>query len=376
MNIQGLFALENRILGKGSFGTVYLGVDLEKDRYVSLKKIPPEIKDDPQKINALSNEILISADVDNENLVKILDLTEIEKDKYIVYEFCNGGDLRRYLKYFRRFDERVVQYITNQVLNGLSELHNKKIIHHDIKPENILIELKPFELKDKNNLEEKKKFEKEVDKILELTDKKRYQNFNQQNFNINANQEREYIYNILLKSKIKVSDFGLSKFKEDNNEKMLGGSPLYMDPNLFEPNVDIKTIENEKVDIWAVGIFAYELFIGKRPFNSPSQSLKELIQILKIGKYTIDLKECGKVSKQFLSFLNMCLQRPQKIRPNVTELLFSEFITRDPNKFEYITLDNVESIKFPGPNYYQNQKIITMNIDDQRSINANFDFDY
>ena len=157
---------------------------------------------------------------------------------------------------------------------------------------------------------------------------------------------------------------------------MLGGSPLYMDPNLFEPNVEIKTIENEKVDIWAIGIFAYELFFGKRPFNSPSQSLKELIQILKIGVYYIDLKECGKVSKQFLSFLNMCLQRPQKIRPNVQELLFSEFITRDPNNFEYITLNNVYTIKFPGASYYNENadKIITMNIDDQRSINANFDF--
>ena len=371
MNMQGLYALEDRVLGKGSFGTVYLGVDIAKDRYVSLKKIPLEIKDDPQKINALSNEILISAGVDNENLVKILDLTDIEKDKYIVYEFCNGGDLRRYLRYFKRFDERAVQYFTTQVLNGLNELHDKKIIHHDIKPENILVELKPFEINDKNNIEEKKKFEKEVDTVLQLTDKKRYQNVNQIN---NMSKEKEYVYNILLKSKIKVSDFGLSKFKEDNNEKMLGGSPLYMDPNLFEPNVDIKTIENEKVDVWAVGIFAYELFFGKRPFNSPSQSLKELIQILKVGKYSIDLKECGKVSKQFLSFLNMCLQRPQKIRPNVTELLFSEFITRDTNKFEYITLDNVESIKFPGPNYYQNQKVITMNIDDQRSINANFDY--
>ena len=371
MNMQGLYALEDRVLGKGSFGTVYLGVDIAKDRYVSLKKIPLEIKDDPQKINALSNEILISAGVDNENLVKILDLTDIEKDKYIVYEFCNGGDLRRYLRYFKRFDERAVQYFTTQVLNGLNELHDKKIIHHDIKPENILVELKPFEINDKNNVEEKKKFEKEVDTVLQLTNKKRYQNVNQIN---NMSKEKEYVYNILLKSKIKVSDFGLSKFKEDNNEKMLGGSPLYMDPNLFEPNVDIKSIENEKVDVWAVGIFAYELFFGKRPFNSPSQSLKELIQILKVGKYSIDLKECGKVSKQFLSFLNMCLQRPQKIRPNVTELLFSEFITRDTNKFEYITLDNVESIKFPGPNYYQNQKVITMNIDDQRSINANFDY--
>ena len=376
--LQGLYALENRILGKGSFGTVYLGVELANDRYVSLKKIPPEIKDDPQKINALSNEILISAGVDNENLVKILDLTDIGNDKYIVYEFCNGGDLRRYLRYFKRFDERSVQYFMMQVLNGLKELHDKKIIHHDLKPENVLVELRPFEIKDKKNIEEKKKFEKDVDNILQLTDKKRYQNqYNMpNNNNLNKENEKEIVYNTLLKSKIKVSDFGLSKFKEDNNEKMLGGSPLYMDPNLFEPNVEIKTIENEKVDIWAIGIFAYELFFGKRPFNSPSQSLKELIQILKIGKYYIDLKECGKVSKQFLSFLNMCLQRPQKIRPNVTELLFSEFITRDPNKFDYITFDNVDFVKFPGPNYYfQNgDKVITMNIDDQRSINANFDY--
>ena len=376
-NMQGLYALEDRILGKGSFGTVYLGVDLANDRYVSLKKIPPEIKQDQQKIEALSNEILISAGVDNENLVKILDLTDIGSDKYIVYQFCNGGDLRRYLRYFKRFDERAVQYIMSQVLSGLKELHDKKIIHHDLKPENVLVELRPFEIKDKKNIEEKKKYEKDVDNILQLTDKKRYQNqFNISNNNMNIEKEKEIVYNTLLKSKIKVSDFGLSKFKEDNNEKMLGGSPLYMDPNLFEPNVEIKTIENEKVDIWAIGIFAYELFFGKRPFNSPSQSLKELIQILKIGVYYIDLKECGKVSKQFLSFLNMCLQRPQKIRPNVQELLFSEFITRDTNKFEYITLDNIDTIKFPGPNYYNYDanKIITMNVDDQRSINANFDF--
>ena len=375
--MQGLYALEDRILGKGSFGTVYLGVDLANDRYVSLKKIPPEIKQDQQKIEALSNEILISAGVDNENLVKILDLTDIGSDKYIVYQFCNGGDLRRYLRYFKRFDERAVQYIMSQVLSGLKELHDKKIIHHDLKPENVLVELRPFEIKDKKNIEEKKKYEKDVDNILQLTDKKRYQNqFNISNNNMNIEKEKEIVYNTLLKSKIKVSDFGLSKFKEDNNEKMLGGSPLYMDPNLFEPNVEIKTIENEKVDIWAIGIFAYELFFGKRPFNSPSQSLKELIKILKMGVYYIDLKECKKVSKQFLSFLNMCLQRPQKIRPNVQELLFSEFITRDPNKFEYITLDNIDTIKFPGPNYYNYEanKIITMNVDDQRSINANFDF--
>ena len=376
-NLQGLFALDNKVLGKGSFGTVYLGTDIANDRYVSLKKIPAEIIKDPQKIESLANEILISSGVDNENLVKILDLTEISNDKYIVYEFCNGGDLRRYLRFFKTFDERTVQYIMLQVLKGLSELHSKKIIHHDLKPENVLVELIPFEIKDKNNMEEKKKFEKIVNDILQLTDKKKHENPSLVYNNISSSGiNKEYVLNTLLKSKIKVSDFGLSKFKEEHNQKTLSGSPLYMDPNLFEPNVTIETIENEKVDIWAIGIFAYELFIGKRPFNSLAQSLKELIQILRKGIYYIDLKECQKVSKQFLSFLNMCLQRPQKIRPNVSELLFSEFITRDTSKFEYITLSNLKDIKFPNNfNYVDySQGIIVMTVDDQRSINANFDF--
>ena len=376
-NIQGLFALEDKILGKGSFGTVYLGTDLANDKYVSLKKIPLEIMNDPQKIEALSNEILISSGVENENLVKILDLTYIDKDKYIVYEFCNGGDLRRYLRYFKRFEEIHVQYFMSQILNGLSELHNKKIIHHDIKPENVLVELIPFNIKDKNNKEERKKFEKIIDEILQMTNKKKNNNPNSSNFtenNSKSNITKDYILKSLLKSKIKVSDFGLSKFKEENNQKMLSGSPLYMDPNLFVPNVEIKTIENEKVDIWAVGIFAYELFFGKRPFNSPSQSLKELIQVLKKGIYIIDLKECGKISKQFLSFLNMCLQRSQDVRPNVTELMFSEFITRDPSKFEYIDLNNLNQTKFPNDNYIGQNGEIIMTIDDKRSINANFDF--
>ena len=376
-NIQGLFALEDKILGKGSFGTVYLGTDLANDKYVSLKKIPLEIMNDPQKIEALSNEILISSGVENENLVKILDLTYIDKDKYIVYEFCNGGDLRRYLRYFKRFEEIHVQYFMSQILNGLSELHNKKIIHHDIKPENVLVELIPFNIKDKNNKEERKKFEKTVDEILQMTNKKKNNNPNSSTFtenNSKSNITKDYILKSLLKSKIKVSDFGLSKFKEENNQKMLSGSPLYMDPNLFVPNVEIKTIENEKVDIWAVGIFAYELFFGKRPFNSPSQSLKELIQVLKKGIYVIDLKECSKISKQFLSFLNMCLQRSQDVRPNVTELMFSEFITRDPSKFEYIDLNNLNQTKFPNDNYIGQNGEIIMTIDDKRSINANFDF--
>lgn len=367
-NIQDLYALEDKILGKGSFGTVYLGINLSNDKYVALKKIPPEIMKDTQKINSLSNEILISSEVESQNLVTILNITYIDNEGYLVYEFCNGGDLRRYLRYFKTFNEDFVQYFVKQVLNGLSGLHNKKIIHHDIKPENILVELLPSDVNSIKNMEQRKAFEKRVDEIIQVTNKKPKANINN-----NPNINKEYILRVLKQSKIKLSDFGLSKYKEDNNQKMLSGSPLYMDPCLFEPDVKIEVIENEKVDIWAIGILAFELFTGRRPFNSPSQSLKELIQILKKGIYTINLSECGKISKQFLSFLNMCLQRDQKIRPSVEELQFSEFIAREPDHFEFIDMNNLGLVKFPNPNYV-NQDMIIMSIDDRRSVNANFDF--
>ncbi len=50
----------------------------------------------------------------------------------------------------------------------------------------------------------------------------------------NISTEKQSVYDIILKSKIKVSDFGFSKFKKENNEKMLGGSLLYIYHNLFE----------------------------------------------------------------------------------------------------------------------------------------------
>lgn len=377
-NIQDLYALEGKILGKGSFGTVYLGINLASDKSVALKKIPPEILKDEQKINSLSNEVLISSEVESENLVTILNITYIGDEGYLVYEFCDGGDLRRYLRYFQKFDESLVQYFMKQVLNGLSVLHSKKIIHHDIKPENILVKLAPENPNALNTEEGKKNFNRLVEEIITMTNKKPKANYdmnsnNSSSYNYPSNLNKDIIIRTLKVSQMKLSDFGLSKYKEDNNQKMLSGSPLYMDPCLFEPDVGIEVIENEKVDIWAIGVLAFELFTGKRPFNSPLQSLKELIQVMKQGVYRINLTECGRVSKQFLSFLNMCLQRQQKIRPSVDELLFSEFITREPEHFVYIDINNINSVRFPNPGYVS-YDTINMSIDDQRSVNANFDF--
>jgi serine/threonine-protein kinase ULK2 len=72
--------------------------------------------------------------------VKVLDLMQTPEHIYIVLEFCNGGDLAKYLRIHEgKLTEKEVSKILLQLNQGLQILSEKKIIHRDLKPENILI---------------------------------------------------------------------------------------------------------------------------------------------------------------------------------------------------------------------------------------------
>ena len=360
----------SNILGKGSFGTVYKGTLNKDDKTipVAMKQISKEISGNNNLLQLLSNEVAISANLykdedKNEegenkmdNIVSFLDIIELNDNNYLVYEFCNGGDLTRYLKYFKTFDEKMIQNILRQILKGLSRLHEKKVVHHDIKPENILVEL-CLPKGDNSNLE------KTINQVMETTKTKGY-------VDENNKIDKERLLTILNSSIFKLSDFGLSKeMLNYNMKKEVSGSPLYVDPMLFNQNIDRETINNEKVDIWALGILAYEMLFYDLPFQPFPPKIDKLKTLLDKGIYFINMKKCKKISKQFLSFLNMCLQRPQKIRPLTDELLFSEFISLDPDNFTYLTIDDYKNIKYPDDSYLQIDGMITMNIDDNRMIN-------
>ena len=99
-----------------------------------------------------------------------------------------------------------------------------------------------------------------------------------------------------------------------------------MSPELFKIDSNLTDIENRKLDIWALGILAYELFFGKRPFEA--FSLDELSQMFDRGIYFIDLnltKE-KKISKEFFIFLNKCLQKDPINRANILELKECDFL--------------------------------------------------
>ena len=363
----------SNILGKGSFGTVYKGTLNKDDKTipVAMKQISKEISGNNNLLQLLSNEVAISANLykdedkneegENkmENIVSFLDIIELNDNNYLVYEFCNGGDLTRYLKYFKTFDEKMIQNILRQILKGLSRLHEKKVVHHDIKPENILVEL-CLPKGDNSNLE------KTINQVMETTKTKGY-------VDENNKIDKERLLTILNSSIFKLSDFGLSKeMLNYNMKKEVSGSPLYVDPMLFNQNIDRETINNEKVDIWALGILAYEMLFYDLPFQPFPPKIDKLKTLLDKGIYFINMKKCKKISKQFLSFLNMCLQRPQKIRPLTDELLFSEFITLDPDNFTYLTIDDYKNVEYPDDSYLQIDGMITMNIDDNRMINYSY----
>jgi serine/threonine protein kinase len=250
-----------------------------------------------------------------------------------------------------------------QIIQGLNILHKRKIYHHDLCPDNIFVDLRD---RDSCPLPEDK-----IKIIMDIT--------NPENRELNKDEsimKNNELKEILFYSKIKISGFGLSKYAEEIRNKEINQNLLYMDPNSLDDEPNLETIEKETIDIWALGIIAYELFFYDLPFQPFPPSIDKLKQCFKKGQYTIDLLKCKEVSKEFLSFLDMCLQREQNIRPLTDELMFSEFIIRDPDHFVKLNVNNYtdEKIaKYPDESYIKEKGKIIMNIDNNRMLNACFD---
>lgn len=308
---MAVYFFKEKELGTGSFGKVLLVENAETCQVYAAKEFSLD-KNNKELLQLLENEILISTSFLNPNIIKMIDITEIDGKSYIILEYCNGGDLKTYMDNYIAnkgscFNEKIIQHILRQIINGLSCLHRNKIIHHDIKLENILLNFK------------------------------------------NGNN--------ILESEVKISDFGLAKFKDQNSIKKIGGTPLYMDPKQFEEE---ESIEKEYVDIWSLGILTYYLFTGKHPFYKEGFGLPELVSAINKGIYTLK----STVSKQLASFLNSCLQIDPSKRLTIDELTYHEFISRD---FEYF--DSVQVNTLPEE-YIGNDNTIIMNAKDNKKLSA------
>ncbi|WP_152364033.1 serine/threonine-protein kinase [Microlunatus speluncae] len=218
------YRLEERI-GSGATGEVWRGVDTRNGDTIAAKLLRPEHVADPGLVERFVRERSLLTGLRHPNIVAVRDLV-IEGDRFaIVMDHLDGGALRELLRRERTLPPTVAVHFAAAVLDGLAAAHQRRILHRDVKPDNVLLL---------------------ADWRTSRTDG------------------------------VKVTDFGIAEMISDtphtpttaSGTGALGsgalGTPEYMSPEL------ISTGEaGPPADVYGAGILFYELLAGRTPFAGP-----------------------------------------------------------------------------------------------------------
>ena len=288
-------------LGKGAFGEVYLTSKAGDSKKYATKKMDREEIEQGDAMKYLRNEIVLLQYLNHPNIVKFQEVKKTKKHFYIIMEYCNGGELSKALekymqKYGKPFPEEIVQHIMRQIIDAFKYIHERKIIHRDIKLDNILLN-----------------YENEDDKK-----------------NLN-----------LMKAQVKIIDFGFAcKVSKTGLQYTVLGSPINMDPLILKKlNSSSKKAKqlgyNEMADIWSIGTICYEMLIGKSAFDS--EDMDELVKKIEEGAYSVPTT----MSHEVVSFMNGMLQYESKRRLTASQLSRHDFLKKDVKEFHPIDLKKV-----------------------------------
>ncbi|EGG01840.1 uncharacterized protein MELLADRAFT_38940 [Melampsora larici-populina 98AG31] len=222
-------------LGRGSFGAVRLAVDAQTGLEYAVKEFSKKRlkrkfgnvlggggnEGNEDALHLIRNEVAIMKKVQHSNIVKLYEVLDVEGEDslYMVMEFCRGGRIETGIE-----DHELIRRYFRQLIIGIDYLHQNEIIHHDIKPDNILLS----------------------------SDRKQ----------------------------IKIVDFGISALFESSHQSQpqqprLIGSPAFLSPELLTG----KSSGGTESDIWAMGVTLYCMVEGKLPFGEKGEALDLYHQI-------------------------------------------------------------------------------------------------
>ncbi len=196
-------------IGSGATAITYRGHDHRLNRNVAIKILREDHALDPGFVRRFEREARAAASISQGNVVDIYDVGEEDGDLYIVMQYIDGEDLKRFIAREGALDAARARQITTQVLAGLAAIHAAGIIHRDIKPQNVMI-----------------------------------------GSDGNA----------------RVTDFGVAQAAVDVGLTSAGttvGTAAYMAPEQARADV-----LGETTDIYAVGVVLYEMLTGQMPFTA------------------------------------------------------------------------------------------------------------
>jgi serine/threonine-protein kinase len=137
--LSGRYRLESK-LGSGGMSTVYLALDQVLERPVAIKLLHREISEEADQLERFRREARAAARLSHPNLVGVIDAGEDDGRPYIVFEYIEGRTLKRRIQEEGPLpvDEAVAYAI--EIGRGLTAAHARKLVHRDVKPQNVLID--------------------------------------------------------------------------------------------------------------------------------------------------------------------------------------------------------------------------------------------
>ena len=208
--LDGRYKIQS-LIGTGGMAAVYLAKDLILDRLVAIKVLRLDFRQNNDAMRRFRREALSATQLTHPNIVGVYDVGQSQEMNYIVMEYVEGTDLKDYVRQRGALHPIEAVRIMMQIVSAIAAAHQNRIIHRDIKPQNILI-------------------------------------------------DRE--------GNVKITDFGIAVALSDTSltqTNTLLGSVHYLSPE--QARGGMATIQT---DIYALGIVLYELLTGRVPFDGES----------------------------------------------------------------------------------------------------------
>lgn len=208
--LNGRYKIQS-LIGTGGMAAVYLAKDLILDRLVAIKVLRLDFRQNDDAMRRFRREALSATQLTHPNIVGVYDVGQSQEMNYIVMEYVEGTDLKDYVRQRGALHPIEAVRIMMQIVSAIAAAHQNRIIHRDIKPQNILI-------------------------------------------------DRE--------GNVKITDFGIAVALSDTSltqTNTLLGSVHYLSPE--QARGGMATIQT---DIYALGIVLYELLTGRVPFDGES----------------------------------------------------------------------------------------------------------